>query len=50
MQLLRKVKKSPEGEGLDLAGHVLVEQSRLLASFLAVSETHMVKVCGKRKR
>ena len=47
-----KVKISPEGENLDLAGHVPVELSRILAGFLAASETNSltVKVCGKRKR
>ena len=46
-----KVKIFPEGENLDLAGHAPVELSRVLADFLAASETNSlsVKVCGKRK-
>jgi trans-2-enoyl-CoA reductase len=47
-----KVKISPEGENLDLVGHVPIELSRVLAGFLGASETNSltVKVCGKRKR
>ena len=46
-----KVKISPEGEYLDLAGHAPVGLSRVLAGFLATSETNSltVDVCGKRK-
>ena len=48
-----KVKITPEGENLDLAGHVHVELSRILAGFLAASETNSLTVkvcCGKRNR
>lgn len=45
-------KESPEEGNLDLAGHVPIELSRVLAGFLAASETNSltVNVCGKRKR
>ena len=45
-------KESPEEGNLELAGHVRIELSRVLACFLAASKTNVltVKVCGKRKR
>ena len=37
---------------MELAGHVPIELSRVLAGFVAASKTNLltVKVCGKRKR
>ena len=45
-------KQSPEQDDLDLAGHVPIELFRILAGFLAGSESNyfIVQVCGKRKR
>ncbi len=44
-------KESPKEGNLDLAGHVPIELSRLLAGFQASSETNFltVKTCGKQK-
>ena len=44
-------KESPDKGNLDLTGHVPIELSRVLAGFLAASETNSlsVKVCGKQK-
>ena len=41
-------KESPEEGNLDLTGHVPIELSRVLAGFLAASETNSltVKVCS----
>ena len=45
-------KQSLEQDDLDLAGHVPIELSIILAGFLAVSESNSltVQACGKRKR
>ena len=44
-------KQLPERDDLDLVGHVPIELSRVLAGFLAASETNSltVQVCVKRK-
>lgn len=44
-------KQSPKQGNLDLAGNVPIELSRILAGFLAASESNfpIVQVCGKQK-